>query len=155
GSIVFATNDSKNVTLPPLDGQAPLANANTWAGAPYEIVNGGTGLITVTAAAGQYFNRNSSLTVAGLPGIGLLPFVTLTVRAHFDGAASFWEIVSLTPALSRFSAAGVPLPACGASLSGQSAIVSDAVSPTYNGAYKSGGTVQVPVYCDGTAWTTH
>jgi len=118
-------------------------------------VNGGTGLITITAASGQYFNRNSSLTVGGLPTIGLLPFVTLTLRAHFDGAASFWEIVSMTPALTKFSAAGVPLPACAPSLSGQSAIVSDASAPTYNGVYANGGTVQVPVYCDGTHWTTH
>jgi len=155
GSIVFATNDTKTVTLPLLDGRAALANTNTWAGAPYEIVNGGTGLITVTAATGQYFNRNSSLAVGGLPSLGLLPYVTLTLRAHFDGTASFWEIVGMTPSLFRFSAAGVPLPACAAALSGQSAIVSDAASPAYNSAYTSGGTVQVPVYCDGTNWTTH
>ena len=155
GSVVFATSDTKTVALPVLDGQAPLANANTWAGAPYEIVNGGTGLITITAASGQYFNRNSSLTVGGLPTLAMLPFVTLTLRAHFDGAASFWEIVSMTPALTKFSAAGVPLPACVASLSGQSAIVADASAPTYNGVYASGGTLQVPVYCDGTHWTTH
>ena len=155
GSVVFATNDSKTIALPVLDGHAPLANANTWAGAPYEIVNGGTGLITITAASGQYFNRNASLTVGGLPTIGILPFVTLSLRAHFDGAASFWEIASITPPLFAFSAAGVALPACGASLLGQTAIVSDAAAPTYNGAYQSGGTVQVPVYCNGAAWTTH
>jgi hypothetical protein len=155
GSLVFATNDSKTVTLPTLDGQAPLTNANTWAGTPYEIINGGTGLITIATASGQYFNRNSSVAVGGVSSIGVLPYATLTVRAHYDGSVSFWEIVSLTPSLFKFSASAVPLPRCGTALLGQSAIVSDASAPTYNGPYTGGGSVQVPVYCNGTSWTTH
>jgi hypothetical protein len=155
GSLVFATNDSKTITLPMLDGHAPLANVNTWAGTPYEIINGGTGLITIATASGQYFNRNYSLAVGGISSIGVLPYATLTLRAHYDGSVSFWEIVSLTPSLFKFSASGVPLPTCGAALFGQGAIVSDATAPTYNGAYVGSGTVQVPVYCNGTTWTTH
>lgn len=54
-----------------------------------------------------------------------------------------------------YSAAGTPLPTCNSGLSGTSASVSDATSPTYNGTYTSGGAVGVPVYCDGTNWTTH
>jgi len=155
GSLVFATNDSKTITLPTLDGNAPLTNANTWAGTPYEIINGGKGLITITTASGQYFNRNSAMAVGGVSSIGVLPYSTLTLRAHYDGSVSFWEIVSLTPSLFNFSASGVPLPKCGAALMGQGASVSDATSPTYNGSYTGGGTVQVPVYCNGTTWTTH
>jgi hypothetical protein len=155
GSLVFATSDSKTITLPTLDGTAPLTTANSWAGTPYEIINGGTGLITIATASGQYFNRNTSLAVGGVSSIGILPYATLTLRAHYDGSASFWEIVSLTPSLFQFRASGVPLPKCGAALFGQGAIVADASTPTYNGPYTAGGSVQVPVYCNGAAWTTH
>ncbi len=155
GSLVFATNDSKTITLPTLDGTAPLTNANTWAGTPYEIINGGKGLITIATAPGQYFNRNSINAVGGVSSIGILPYATLTLRAHYDGAVSFWEIVGLSPSLFNFSVSGVPLPKCSPALLGQSASVSDSSSPTYNGPYTGGGTVQVPVYCNGTVWTTH
>lgn len=54
-----------------------------------------------------------------------------------------------------YSAAGTPLPTCNAGAEGTWAAISDATTPTYNGAYTSGGTVHVPVYCDGTGWKTH
>jgi hypothetical protein len=155
GSLVFATSDTKAITLPTLDGQPALANANTWAGTPYELINGGRGLITVVTAPGQYFNRNAALAVGGVSSIGVLPYATLTLRAHHDGTTSFWEVVSLSPSLFAFSAAGTPLPPCNAALFGQMAIVADAAAPTYNSSYTSGGAAQVPVYCNGTSWTTH
>lgn len=155
GSLVFTTNDSKTVALPTLDGQAPLANSNTWAGTAYELINGGTGLITVATAPGQYFNRNPNQAIGGVSRIAILPYATLSLRAHYDGQISFWEIMALSPSLLKFSGSGTPLPACSPALSGQSAIVSDASAPSYNGVYVSGGTSQVPVYCDGVRWTTH
>ena len=53
-----------------------------------------------------------------------------------------------------YSAAGTPLPTCNGPAEGTWAAVSDATAPTYNAAYSSGGTVHVPVYCDGTSWKT-
>jgi hypothetical protein len=47
------------------------------------------------------------------------------------------------------------LPTCNAALKGGKASVSDATSPTYNAALTGGGTVSVPVYCNGSAWTAH
>jgi hypothetical protein len=47
------------------------------------------------------------------------------------------------------------LPACGASNTETLAAVSDALSPTYNGPLTGGGTVNVPVYCNGAGWTAH
>jgi hypothetical protein len=55
----------------------------------------------------------------------------------------------------RYSAAGTPLPTCNSTYHGMFAVVSDATSPTYRGAYTSGGAVETPVYCDGSSWTTH
>lgn len=53
-----------------------------------------------------------------------------------------------------FSAAGTPLPTCNTALTGGSAHVIDALSPTYLGTYASGGAVIAPVFCNGTNWIT-
>jgi hypothetical protein len=47
------------------------------------------------------------------------------------------------------------LPVCNAGLKGTTAMVSDATSPTYNAALTGGGTVSVPVYCNGSNWSAH
>lgn len=47
------------------------------------------------------------------------------------------------------------LPACTATLQGRMAAVSDATTPTYNAALVGGGAVIVPVFCNGTAWSSH
>ncbi len=53
-----------------------------------------------------------------------------------------------------YSAAGTPLPTCNGAAEGTWAAVSDATGPTYAANYTSGGTVHVPVYCNGTNWIT-
>lgn len=47
------------------------------------------------------------------------------------------------------------LPTCNAAMKYNRAAVTDATSPTYNGALTGGGAVIVPVFCNGTAWTSH
>jgi hypothetical protein len=47
------------------------------------------------------------------------------------------------------------LPACNAQSRNAIVAVSDATAPTYNGALTGGGTVRVPAFCDGAAWTSH
>ena len=47
------------------------------------------------------------------------------------------------------------LPPCNAAAKGEMYAVSDAASPTYDGALTGGGTVSVPAYCNGSAWTAH
>lgn len=47
------------------------------------------------------------------------------------------------------------LPGCGAGQKGEIYAVSDATAPTYNAALTGGGAVSVPVYCNGSAWTSH
>jgi hypothetical protein len=53
-----------------------------------------------------------------------------------------------------YSAAGTPLPTAVAGLKGVRLVVSDATTPTYLGAYVSGGAVLAGVICTGTAWVT-
>jgi len=47
------------------------------------------------------------------------------------------------------------LPACNAGTNKSLTTVSDATTPSYNGAMVGGGAVQVPAYCDGTSWLSH
>jgi hypothetical protein len=54
-----------------------------------------------------------------------------------------------------YSAAGTPLPTCNAANNGETKVVSDATSPSYMGAYTSGGAVTAAVICTGSAWKTH
>ena len=53
-----------------------------------------------------------------------------------------------------YSAAGTALPTCNSGNKGTTAVVIDATTPTYLGAYASGGAVIAPVFCNGTAWVT-
>ena len=46
-----------------------------------------------------------------------------------------------------YSAAGTPLPSCASGVNGLKAEVSDATSPTYMGAYTSGGAITAAVIC--------
>ena len=54
-----------------------------------------------------------------------------------------------------YSAAGTPLPTCNSGAKGIKAVVSDATTPTYLGAYSSGGAVVAPVVCNGSGWVTY
>lgn len=47
------------------------------------------------------------------------------------------------------------LPACNSGNQNAMAVASDATAPTYNGALTGGGTVRVPVFCNGTSWAAH
>jgi hypothetical protein len=55
--------------------------------------------------------------------------------------------------LAQFTAA--TLPTCNSGAKGKWMAVSDATAPTYNGTLTGGGAVSVPVYCNGSNWTTH
>ena len=54
-----------------------------------------------------------------------------------------------------YSAAGTALPTCNSGNKGIVAQVSDATTPTYNGAYTSGGAVYALAFCNGTGWVMH
>jgi hypothetical protein len=70
-----------------------------------------------------------------------------------DGLGAL-KLASVIPGV-LYSAAGTPLPACSFGTRGQQAVVSDATTPTYLGAYTSGGAVIAPVLCNGSSWVTH
>lgn len=47
------------------------------------------------------------------------------------------------------------LPTCNAPRLGMQAYVTDALTPTYNGALTGGSSTKVPVFCNGASWTSH
>jgi hypothetical protein len=58
-----------------------------------------------------------------------------------------------------YNAASAPLPSCGATINGEQAVVSDALSPAYLAPYKGGGQMTAPVICSYNgrtySWVTH
>jgi hypothetical protein len=67
------------------------------------------------------------------------------------------KLAAILPSI--YSAAGTALPTCASGIKGQMSVVSDATSPTYMGAYTSGGGITAAVICsyNGTTynWLTH
>lgn len=47
------------------------------------------------------------------------------------------------------------LPTCNSGEAGVMMAVSDAASPSYNGTLTGGGSSEIPVFCNGSAWTSH
>jgi hypothetical protein len=47
------------------------------------------------------------------------------------------------------------MPLCNSSTAGLLIAVTDASSPTYNGPLLGGGNITVPIFCNGTSWSTH
>lgn len=69
------------------------------------------------------------------------------------GAQSFATGLTITGGVAKLAVYTVStLPTCSVVGAGSQAFVSDATAPTYNGALTGGGSVGVPVTCDGTAW---
>jgi hypothetical protein len=68
-------------------------------------------------------------------------------------------VLALVTPATLYSAAGTALPSCASGLKGTQAVVSDATSPTYMGAYTSGGGITAAVICsyNGStySWLTH
>jgi hypothetical protein len=60
-------------------------------------------------------------------------------------------LVGTTIQLASFTVATLPV----AGTVGRMACVTDALAPTYNGALTGGGTVKIPVFDNGVAWTAH
>jgi hypothetical protein len=83
----------------------------------------------------------------------LLAIAVLTVGMYaLAHAGAFSGSGSPTP-VPRYTVG--TLPTCNAGNHGLILAVTDATTPTYNGALTGGAAVEVPVYCNGTTWTSH
>ena len=72
-----------------------------------------------------------------------------------NGTSKQTPVASLTGVAKLSGYTVSTLPACGSATKGNMAYVTDALSPTYNGALTGGSSGVVPVFCSGVAWSSH
>lgn len=158
-----------------------INSVNNGAGSAYSAVLNiaGTGLAVTSPAAttsnvfvltqsGQSnwaLNNAATTNVlqlsAGSGGMSWAPGGNVTVITPSSGIAVTVNGVSGQLAVVATQPVGLPnftvstLPTCNSTLKGGLAYVTDATTPTYNGTLTGSGTVVVPVFCNGTAWTAH
>lgn len=110
------------------------------------------------------FNNATSGSITLQPTTGALGAVTATLPANTGTIAetnlaqTFTAIQTFdtTIKLKGYTVAGLAAAhPCNAGAEGSMAYVTDANSPTYNGALTGGGAAKVPVFCDGANWTSH
>ena len=108
--------------------------------------NPSNGFQTVNNQCGTYFLQNSTYYNGQGVSVGsALPFCAGSMSTQNAGS------VQMQPA--QYTVA--TLPTCNASSKALLLVVTDATSPTYNGALTGGGAVTVPVLCNGSAWASH
>lgn len=105
------------------------------------VGGGNFGEVKAAATSTALNSNNQQLALS----IADVPYFTIATT----GVAAFARTVQLAT-----YTVGT-LPACVAGLRGGMAYVTDATAPTYNGALVGGGAVVVPVFCNGSAWTSH
>lgn len=124
---------------------------------PYRPLNPAGGTLT-----GRLVTAPSTINAAGLNvPFGIAPSAPASGDIWTTSAGLFVRVNGVTVGPLIQAGAADPaytvatLPACATATKGTNAYVTDATSPTYNGSLTGGGTVVVPVFCSGTAWTAH
>ena len=142
---IFTANGAASTPGLTVSG-APYTGGTATTNFPQFYINSGAAVSTFSTA-GTMFGVNAP---SGFTGHLLNFFVNgNSTRFRVDyagdlfasGTGTFSSTVT-APALlpgTLYSAAGTPLPTCASGIKGQMAVVSDATSPTYMGAYASGG----------------
>lgn len=109
--------------------------------------------ITVASAVQVYNNSNAIWLATGqtiaFDSVGFTSIssdaTTITSNANFAVTGTL-KLKTYTVSL---------LPTCNSGANGSMAAVSDAASPTYNATLTGAGAIHVPVFCNGSAWTSH
>lgn len=147
----FLVDNYGNVAL---SGGIPVLALNASSGANTRTINGQTNGVNRwqvqpgNSAAESGANSGSDFEIGRFnDGGGAQP-------NSFKISRSSGAITMPGPAiLLSYTVAGLPV--CAAALKGAMAYVTDSTAPTYNAALVGGGTVGVPVACNGAAWSSH
>jgi len=136
-------------------------------------VTSGASVIAAFSNAGMFVNDTSGTntsryafqnngTVAwalvnstGTAALTLNRYVSGILQDAPYGVSNSTGVFTLADGLQLPLSTVAALPTCTSSLARVMRAVSDATIPTYNGALTGGGTVEVPVFCNGTAWSSH
>jgi hypothetical protein len=111
------------------------------------VINDSSGngiTLSETASGGIVIESNGEVEIDG---------ASLTLRGT-GGDIGIVTVRNMLTFSQIYNDAGNPLPDASAVPAGTRAVVSDATSPTFMGAYIGNGTVTCPVFCDGAAWYT-
>lgn len=106
-------------------------------------------ILGTTGGADTCANGDESSVFAICPGNGRV----LTITGGGTPSTSVASFAGVTKLSAIKTVAG--LPTCNGGAEGTWSSVSDATGPTYNATVTGGGAVHVPVYCNGTNWTSH
>ncbi len=85
------------------------------------------------------------------PGVCDIVTAIVPLKANANTITGAWTFQQLRVSLYTVAA----LPPCNPGLEGQMGGVSDATAAIYNGIPRGGGSLHLPVYCNGTAWVMH
>jgi hypothetical protein len=85
------------------------------------------------------------------PGVCDVVTAVVPLNASANNITGAWTFQQLRVSLYTVAT----LPPCNAGLEGQMEGVSDATAAIYNGVARGGGTIHLPVYCNGGAWVMH
>lgn len=116
--------------------------------------------VNVVAQGWQVSPPANPVTFTGFPGdtgatpSGLTLNLTWTAANTITLGAS-GELVAFATGAVLKSTVVASLPTCDTAEEGTLYYVTDATSPTYNGTLTGGGSVVVPAFCNGSAWTAH
>lgn len=91
----------------------------------------------------------------GSAGFGTCPFVYGDSSNNMQIKLATGAVMSVSGPVQLPNYTVATLPACAAATAFSMAVVTDANSPTYNGALTGGGTTKIPVFCSGSAWSAH
>jgi Pectate lyase superfamily protein len=149
GATTSGSNNTVNIswTLPPT-APATLTGFCVFRSANAGSYNSQTGLYVSGASTTSAIDTGSSFSTVG-SGIEINH-----MQSAYHFTPTYFQTQGLLPEV-IYSAAGTPLPSCVSGITGMQEVVSDATSPTYNGTYTSGGSVKIPVFCNGSNWVTH
>lgn len=88
-----------------------------------------------------------------LPNTGNVAGFYYTYQPSAANWNAFWQAKQDYAGATPYTVA--TLPTCNGTTQYHWAVVTDATTPTYNGALTGSGAVKVPVFCNGTAWSSH
>jgi hypothetical protein len=154
GGIYAYAGPGGNCELPSIEN---ASYGTSILGLQYWFTNVGTGPCKIVSQGDQTFSGIAGVTSITVPVGG-----TVAVSAEPLGAGFAWHVLSyVQPSQVQYGTLSLPtttvasLPPCGSAQRGLLYSVSDARSPAYNAIVTGGGSVAIPVYCNGTSWTAH
>jgi hypothetical protein len=143
GSFFEATNAGKNAVTLANDTAVSLVNNqfNSVSGGGYAVSETGSTDYTYVTAGSVGTTANWTAGVNNIIG-------THSQVCSLTGAANIG-----CNGLGTYTVSS--LPTCNAGRKYETAVVTDASSPTYNGTLTGGSSTKIPVFCNGSAWVAH